>query len=137
MLLIKELCNQFALATAEVDDAGRAAFDHCVSYGFEPAGIEGDSLLPAGIRHNSILGIVRLQIRFLFVGLRLQELIDRTVRKCTLLIEIPLDDTLFRRMRRKPALAVAEQLIDLIGADPVVLLPVKYRDQHIKMVQQI
>ena len=46
-------------------------------------------------------------------------------------------DQLALGMRGQPALAVAQQLLHLVVADPVVLVVVQHRDQHIEVREQV
>src|SRR5438093_7053349 len=40
-------------------------------------------------------------------------------------------------MRREPSLAAAQELIDLVAPDPVVLVVVEHRDQYVEVPKQI
>src|SRR5262249_10625748 len=47
------------------------------------------------------------------------------------------DNHVARRMLVQPALAMTQQLLDLIVSNPVVLLVVQYRDQYVQVRQQL
>src|SRR2546422_5618882 len=51
--------------------------------------------------------------------------------------QVPSSDQITLRVRRKPALAAAQELLDLRGAHPVVLLVVEDRDQDVQVREQV
>ena len=51
--------------------------------------------------------------------------------------QIPAGDELLVRMGREPAAARADQLVDLVVADPVVLRVVQHGQQHVQVVERI
>jgi hypothetical protein len=53
------------------------------------------------------------------------------------MLQVPARDDLALRVRREPPLAVAQQLLDLVVADPVVLLVVQHRHQHVQVREQL
>ena len=53
------------------------------------------------------------------------------------MLEVAVDDLLLLRVRRQPRLAVAKQLLHFVLADPVVLVVVQHRDQHVQVREQI
>ena len=46
-------------------------------------------------------------------------------------------DDIARRVAVEPALAVTKQLLDFVVADPVVLLIVEHRNEHVEVRQQL
>jgi hypothetical protein len=52
-------------------------------------------------------------------------------------LEVAVGDQLPFRVGRQPALAAAQQLVDLVAVDPVVLVVVEHRQEHVEMREQI
>ena len=74
----------------------------------------------------------------LFFGLFLcRQAGDSVANEPALMHEISRDDRVARGMSIEPALAVAKQLFDLVGSNPVVLLVVEHRNEHIQVRQQV
>ena len=57
--------------------------------------------------------------------------------EAALVLQVAAGDQLALGVRGQPALAVAQQLLDLVVADPVVLVVVEHRDQHVEVRQQL
>ena len=53
------------------------------------------------------------------------------------MLQVAVGDELALGMRGEPALAVPEQLLDLVVADLVVLLVVEHGDQHVEVREQV
>ena len=53
----------------------------------------------------------------------------------TLAAQIATDDQLELRVSLQPAFAAPQQLLHFVFADPVVLLIVEYRNEHIEVAQ--
>ena len=68
---------------------------------------------------------------------RREQLRQRLARQARPVLEVAAGDQLALRMRGEPALAVAQQLLDLVVADPVVLVVVEHRDEHVEVREQV
>ena len=74
----------------------------------------------------------------LFFGLFLRRQAgDGVANEPALMHEISRDDHVARGVSVEPALAVAQQLFDLVVTNPVVLLVVEHRNEHIEVRQQV
>src|SRR5439155_2842906 len=62
---------------------------------------------------------------------------ERLAREVSLTPQVSIRDELTCRMRREPALSSAEELVDLVPTNPVVLVVVEYRNEDIKVPKQI
>jgi hypothetical protein len=77
--------------------------------------------------------LVFVEVRFLF----LDEPIQGLTCERSPVLEIAASDLFTLRVCREPPLAVAQQFLDLVFADPVVLRVVEHGDEDIKVGQQI
>ena len=62
---------------------------------------------------------------------------QRLAREMSLTPQVPVGDELTCGMRCEPSLSSAEELVDLVPTDPVVLVVVEHRDEDIKVPKQI
>ena len=62
---------------------------------------------------------------------------ERVPREAALVLQVAAGDQLALRVARQPALAVPQQLLDLVVADPVVLVVVEHGDQHVEVREQL
>src|SRR5260370_21686252 len=53
------------------------------------------------------------------------------------MLQVTVRDRFALGMRRQPPLATADQLLNLVVADEIMLVVVEYRDEHLKMRQQV
>ena len=126
--------EQLALAAAEVEHALRARCAcSAASDGAEPLLVEADAALSSA----SSSAAVRLG---LLVGIGWSSSTSRASAsrdEAALVLQVAAGDQLALGVRREPALAVAQQLLDLVVADPVVLVVVEHRDEHVEVGEQV
>src|SRR5260370_23969282 len=53
------------------------------------------------------------------------------------MLQVTVRDRFALGMRRQPPLAAADQLLNLVVVDEIMLVVVEYRDEHVKMRQQV
>ncbi|MEH3053798.1 MAG: hypothetical protein PGN13_07270 [Patulibacter minatonensis] len=70
-------------------------------------------------------------------GVGLAELGDRGGDERHLVLEVTARDQLALGVRRQPAVAAREQLLDLVVADPIVLVVVEHWQQHVQVGEQL
>src|SRR5262245_15642754 len=130
--LVHELADELAAAAAEVDDPLRTAGAKDREYRAETRLVQAERLLH-GLFLDRALLVVAVRIR-IFV---LEQLRERIARQGATVLEVAVDDQLAIGMTGEPALAAAEQLLDLVVSDPVVLLGVEHRHEHVQMREEV
>ncbi len=125
-----QLGDQPAFAAAEVDD--RADLERRVAEGlqdgFEPLVVEPDGRL-----QDLFLGPGRL-VRLGVLGHQERE---RLAGQRLLVAEVAMDDPVAMRVVGQPAFAVADQLVDLVDADEIVLRAVDHRGEDVEVAEEV
>jgi len=83
------------------------------------------------------LALVRLFDRVGVEGVGVREPRQGVVGQAAPMLQVARGDERALRVRGEPALAVAHQLRDLVVADPVVLVVVQHRDEHVEVREQV
>ena len=130
--LLQQRAQQLAIAAAEVEHPCRAARAQRGNDGAVPLLVQAHRLLDRLLFGRALLDVV--VNRHVFVD---EQLLERRARERPLVFQITIHDQLAIGMVRQPTLAAREQLRDLVVADPIVLLRVEHRDQHIQVRQQL
>src|SRR5688500_919245 len=119
-LLVEKRAHELTLATPQIEDALGSALR-------ERRNDRSNALL---VEAYAFLAFRRLDVvgGEPFLG---HELLERVARETPLVLQIPPRDEVTLGMHRKPALAAANQLVDLVVADPIVLLVVEYGHEHV------
>ena len=125
--------DQLAPAAAEVDHRSCAELSQGCQDGLTALGVE---------RHSLLLGPGRLLVlgwldRLLDLVTELGEPGERDPRQRSVPTQVALRDQGLFRVRRQPGAARAQQLVDLVGALPVVLRLVEHRQQYVELVERI
>lgn len=131
-VVLRELGQQPALAAAEIEDPTDADGAQRREDRPDPLLVKADPLLDL-----SLLGIVLDLGRLGILLLLGDEPAQRFPRQVGLAGEVAAGNELALRVVREPALAAAEQLVDLGLVDPIVLLVVEHRDQEIEVAEKV
>lgn len=89
----------------------------------------GTTMVPAGVVLHG--GVVDRSV------IEVDEPLDRGVPEPSLVGEVAVGDELSLGMRRQPAGACAQELLDLVVANPVVLGAIEHRQQDVQVVERI
>ena len=132
LLFLQQSLEQSAFTATQVQNASRArAFQrgqHRAKTLFVEADVALDGFFFLRVNFGDGIGI-----RFALV----HELRQRVVHQAALVLEIAARDGFALGMRRQPALAVAQKFFHLVIADPVVLVVVQHRHEHVKMREKL
>ncbi len=131
-LLLEERSNELALAAAEVQDPLGAALFESGDHRSDALLVQADPLLDLRL----FLGVRGLE----FVGCRQlvsHQPFERIASQAALVLQVAPRDGLALGMRRQPSLAPANQLVDFVVANPVVLVVVQNGNKHVEMREQI
>ena len=132
-MVLDELAEQAALAAAEVEHAPGAACSEGRHDRADPLVVEADPVLDRGFLGIAV-GLPRVRV----VGVLFDdEPAQRLAGQVGLARQVAPGDQLALGVRRQPALAALEQLLDLGRAHPVVLLVVEDRDQDVQVREQV
>jgi hypothetical protein len=130
--LLQQPGQQLALAAAQVGDRLGAAGAQGVDHGDHPLVVQAQRRLQRIFGR----GLAGGGLDSLVTSLGRQTL-QRIARQGSAVDQVALDDQVARGMALQPAFATLHQLGDLVLADPVVLVVVEHRDQHIEVVEQV
>ena len=86
---------------------------------------------------RNLLRVTRRDHDLWIIHVLLDQALERGPCQPPLVLEVAVDDQLALRMRWQPIGAMAQELLDLVLGDPVVLFPVHYWDQDIEVTEQI
>jgi hypothetical protein len=131
-LVLEQRSQQLARAAAEIEHAPRAARPQRRDDGAHPLLVQAQRLLD-----GFLLGRARLLVLVLGRILFREQLLDRGALQGALVLEVARHDQLAVRVAGEPALPAGKQLLDLVVADPVVLLRVEHRHEHVEVRQQV
>ena len=131
--ILQQRSDQLAAAAAEIEHPLRAARPEHGHDRAEPLLVQAQRFLD-----SLLLGLARLRRVAVRVGvLVLEQPRERLARQRALVLEVAVDDQLALGMPGEPALAAAQQLLHLVVADPVVLLRVEHRHEHVEVREQL
>ena len=128
-----EPLQELAGAAAEVDDRAGTEVEQDLVDGVVPLGVEGHALL---LRLHHLL-VLRGLDGLLEVVTELGEAGERGAREPGAPAEVAPGDQRRLGVIGEPALARAHQLVDLVGALPVVLRLVQHGEQHVELVEGV
>ena len=131
-MVLDELLEEATLAAAQVEDPARPGAPQRGEDRAEPLLVQADLRLD-----RRLLGVAGLGLPIRVVLLAGDQPAEGFARQVRLAREVAPRDELALGMLRQPALAAAEQLLDLGCADPVVLLVVEHRDEHVQVGEQV
>ena len=132
LVIGQQAAQELALAAPQIEDTRSARSLQHLEHGVEAAFVETDRPLDRRFL------LVFLGSRGFFFGLFLRRQPgDGVANEPSLMHEIARDDDVARRMAIEPALAVTKQLFDLVVSNPVVLLIVEHRNEHVQVGQQV
>jgi hypothetical protein len=120
-LVAQQAPEQLALSTPEVDDGARSGLAQAAGDSLETQVVQAQFLL-AGLLDQRTVLVCLGGIGALFA----QELVESAPRQVLAMLEIAMCDRILLRMAREPALALGEQLFDLVFPDPVVFVVVEH-----------
>lgn len=131
-LIVQQGFKQLSLAATKIDDGFGV---HCSKRSQHCA----DALLPQpdGRFDFEFFVSARLLDRFGIGRILISQARQCVAGEPPVVPEISRGDGFALRVRRQPAFPFAQQLLDFIVADPVVLLSIQHRDKDINMGQQI
>ncbi len=129
--LLEQGLEELALAAAEIDDAARPRLP-------ERLPDRGEALLVQA--HGALETLLLLFV--LRLGIRLRVLLghepgERLLGQIALMLEVAAGDLLPLRVRGQPAFPPGQQLVQLLLPDPVVLVVVEHRKQHVEVGEQV
>ncbi|CAM5308936.1 hypothetical protein SVIOM74S_06014 [Streptomyces violarus] len=133
--VLEESLHQLALAAAEIEHPGGPGGLEGGGDGL-PAlyGQRGRPLLGLGLRLDRVVDLLDLAVVGLGQPHQLQPL-RRLPGQRPAAREVAAGDQLLLRVAGQPALTGAQQLVDLVGGDPVVLGVVQDREQDVEVAQ--
>lgn len=131
-LLLQQKAQEMTFATAEIQDAPGAALPEGGDHGPEALVVEAERLLQLVLLVR-LRAVERPRVRKL---LRHQTL-QRQPREAALVLQVSAGDRLPLGMRGQPALPAAHEFLHLVVADPVVLVVVEDRNQHVQVRQEL
>jgi len=130
--LAQQLANEAARAAAEIEHATRARFPQHLHHALHPLVVQAQRLFQ---------GLQRRRGRPVIIGCRriveLGQPLQGEPGQPPAMLEIAPRDQFALRMLRQPAFALPQQLVDLVIADPIVLLVVEHGDEDIEVGQEL
>ena len=132
LVIGQEAAQELAFAAPQIEHTRSAGSLQHLEHGVEAAFVQADRPL------DRRLLFVLPSGRGFFLGLFLRRQPgDGVANEPSLMHEIARDDGVARRMAVEPALPVTKQLFDFVVPNPVVLLIVENRNQHVQVRQQV
>ena len=122
--------HEIARPAAEVEDPARATGPYCGHHGIGALLVEADRLLD-----RLLLGIVAGLGRIGVDGVVLHQSPQRLLGQPAVVAEIAPGDEVALGVAGEPVPTAAQQLVDLVGAHPVVLVVVQYGQQHEQLLE--
>ena len=131
LLFLQQELEQTALAATQIQDTRRAdAFQSC-HYRAKPLLIQANRLFDDLFFHGSSFSF-GIGIEFAVTNQLRQGIVDQA----PLMLQITAGDSLAFRMRREPAFAVPQKLLDFFIAHPVMFFVVQHRHQNVNVRQK-
>ena len=130
--ILQQRPEKLALSAPQIENASGAGRFQCRDD-------RADALLPELERFfdRHLFGGTRLLLAIRIGQVLLREARQGLSREVALMAQVTPDDGVTRRVRSQPALALAQEFLDFIVADPVVLLRVQDGNQHVEVSEEI
>jgi hypothetical protein len=124
--------DESAFAAAQVQHSRGRSTENSSGHSIEAPLVQADAFLDLTLLVVLLLVDLRLVVRRV-----ISEAGQDVARERTPVLQVAATDQLASGMGRQPRAALVEQLASLVLADPVVLVVVEHRQQHVEMRQQV